>query len=152
MLQRRKVQYVWSECHILECALIRRVKLRARMGLSWSSNRKQSVKGIGGVLTFFSIMLSTPSIMSKQLDPLVTPAAEIRRAAKATALREINSQREQFRPLGIMADWDSKERTYRTFGMYISWFANLLCFSYHLNILIRSSLCHSSVTDIPKNG
>ena len=57
--------------------------------------------------------------MFEQLDPLTAPASEIRRAAKETALREINSQREQFRPLGIMADWDSKERTYRTFGMYI---------------------------------
>ena len=66
--------------------------------------------------------------MFEQLDPLVTPASEIRRAAKATALREIDSQREQFRPLAIMADWDSKERTYRTFGMYISWLANLIVF------------------------
>ena len=57
--------------------------------------------------------------MFEQLDPLVNPASEIRRAAKATALREINSQREQFRLLGIMADWDSKESTYRTFGMCI---------------------------------
>lgn len=55
--------------------------------------------------------------MFEQLDPLVTPASEIRRAAKETAVREIDSQREQFRLLGIMADWDSKERTYRTFGM-----------------------------------
>jgi len=57
--------------------------------------------------------------MLEQLDPLITPASEIRRAAKATALCEISSQREQFRPLGIMADWDSRERTYRTFGMWI---------------------------------
>jgi hypothetical protein len=127
--------------------LTRSVKLRARMGLSWSSNRKQSVKGIEGVLTFFSIILSTYS-MFEQLNPLVTPASKIRRAAKATALREINSQREQFRPLGIMADWDSNERTYRTFGVYI-----LLGFTHHLNtFFIRSPLRHSSVTDIPKNG
>ena len=55
--------------------------------------------------------------MFEQLNPLVTPASEIRRAAKATAIREINSQREQFRPLAIMADWDSRERTYRTLGV-----------------------------------
>ena len=103
----------------LECLLTPPVELRARMGLSWSSNRKQSVKGIGGVLTFFSVTLSTYSLMFEQLDPLITPASEIRRAARATALREINSQREQFRQLGIMADWDSKEKTYRTFGIYI---------------------------------
>lgn len=45
-----------------------------------------------------------------------TPPAVIRNAARETALREIDSQREQFKPLGIMADWDSKERTYRTLG------------------------------------
>lgn len=56
-------------------------------------------------------------LMFEQLNPLVTPASEIRRAAKATAIREINSQREQFRPLAIMADWDSRERTYRTLGV-----------------------------------
>ena len=57
--------------------------------------------------------------MFEQLDPLVTPASEIRCAAKETALREITSQKEQFRQFGIMANWDSKEGTYRTFGMYI---------------------------------
>ena len=98
--------------------LTRRVKLRAGMGLSWSSNRKQSVKGIGGVLTFFSVNFIYSLSTFEQLDSLVTPASEIRRAAKETALREINSQREQFRSLGIMANWDSKERTYRTFGMF----------------------------------
>ncbi|KAH9477821.1 Isoleucine--tRNA ligase, mitochondrial [Psilocybe cubensis] len=46
--------------------------------------------------------------------PLNTPASVIRNAAKETALREIDSQRNQFRPLAVMADWDSQERTYRT--------------------------------------
>lgn len=46
--------------------------------------------------------------------PLDTPASVIRKAAKDTALREIDSQRMQFRPLAVMADWDSQERTYRT--------------------------------------
>ncbi|KDR72627.1 hypothetical protein GALMADRAFT_73804 [Galerina marginata CBS 339.88] len=46
--------------------------------------------------------------------PLDTPASVIRTGAKATALREIDSQREQFRPLAVMADWHSKDRTYRT--------------------------------------
>ncbi|KAJ6486898.1 isoleucyl-tRNA synthetase [Mycena sanguinolenta] len=45
---------------------------------------------------------------SASLPPLV-----IRRAAHKTALREINTQREQFKRLGIMADW-SDESTYRT--------------------------------------
>ncbi|KAJ3532236.1 hypothetical protein NMY22_g7819 [Coprinellus aureogranulatus] len=39
---------------------------------------------------------------------------EIRTACEATALREVSSQKAQFKPLGIMADWDSQERTYRT--------------------------------------
>ncbi|KIM42355.1 hypothetical protein M413DRAFT_444780 [Hebeloma cylindrosporum] len=47
-------------------------------------------------------------------NPLDTPASVIRKGAEATALREVDSQREQFRPLGIMADWYSKDGTYRT--------------------------------------
>ncbi|KAF9523263.1 tRNA synthetases class I-domain-containing protein [Crepidotus variabilis] len=47
-------------------------------------------------------------------DPLETPPEVVRDTAKSTALREITSQKEQFRTLGIMADWDCKERTYRT--------------------------------------
>ncbi|CAA7268378.1 unnamed protein product [Cyclocybe aegerita] len=47
-------------------------------------------------------------------NPLETPPSIIREGAKATALREIDSQREQFRPLAVMADWYSSERTYRT--------------------------------------
>ncbi|KAF9482680.1 isoleucyl-tRNA synthetase [Pholiota conissans] len=43
-----------------------------------------------------------------------TPASVIRDGARATALREINSQREQFKTLGVMADWNSEENTYRT--------------------------------------
>ncbi|TFK19817.1 isoleucyl-tRNA synthetase [Coprinopsis marcescibilis] len=42
------------------------------------------------------------------------PPEKIRTAANATALREVESQKAQFRTLGIMADWDSKDRTYRT--------------------------------------
>ncbi|KAJ3517915.1 hypothetical protein NLJ89_g199 [Agrocybe chaxingu] len=47
-------------------------------------------------------------------NPLETPPSIIREGARATALREIDSQREQFRPLAVMADWYSNERTYRT--------------------------------------
>ncbi|KAF9447135.1 isoleucyl-tRNA synthetase [Macrolepiota fuliginosa MF-IS2] len=46
---------------------------------------------------------------SRSVDP-----AMIRQAANATALREIASQKKQFWSLGVMADWDSKEATYRT--------------------------------------
>lgn len=44
----------------------------------------------------------------------------VREAAETTALREMNSQKEQFRKLAIMADWDSKENTYRTLGNFSS--------------------------------
>ncbi|EDR09531.1 uncharacterized protein LACBIDRAFT_318681 [Laccaria bicolor S238N-H82] len=41
-------------------------------------------------------------------------SGDIRSAARDTALREISSQQSQFQALGIMADWDSEEGTYRT--------------------------------------
>ncbi|KAJ7512047.1 tRNA synthetases class I-domain-containing protein [Mycena galericulata] len=46
-------------------------------------------------------------------DSTSLPPQDIRRAAHKTALREINTQREQFQRLGLMADW-SDESTYRT--------------------------------------
>ncbi|KAJ7207110.1 tRNA synthetases class I-domain-containing protein [Mycena pura] len=46
-------------------------------------------------------------------DLTALPPLAIRRAAHKTALREIDTQREQFKRLGIMADW-STESTYRT--------------------------------------
>ncbi|PPQ69799.1 hypothetical protein CVT24_003075 [Panaeolus cyanescens] len=48
------------------------------------------------------------------MDPLKTSPLVIREAARKTALREIDSQKAQFRTMGIMADWDSAEDTYRT--------------------------------------
>ncbi|KAF8999113.1 tRNA synthetases class I-domain-containing protein [Cyathus striatus] len=47
-------------------------------------------------------------------DALSIAPGTIRNAARETALREVESQKTQFRPFGIMADWDSTERTYRT--------------------------------------
>ncbi|KAJ7136038.1 tRNA synthetases class I-domain-containing protein [Mycena epipterygia] len=46
-------------------------------------------------------------------DSASLPPLAIRRAAHKTALREIDTQRDQFQRLGIMADW-SNETTYRT--------------------------------------
>ncbi|KAJ6571758.1 tRNA synthetases class I-domain-containing protein [Mycena capillaripes] len=46
-------------------------------------------------------------------DSVSLPPLEIRRAAHKTALREIDTQRDQFQRLGIMAEW-SDESTYRT--------------------------------------
>ncbi|KAF9041334.1 tRNA synthetases class I-domain-containing protein [Panaeolus papilionaceus] len=48
------------------------------------------------------------------MDPLKTSPLVIREAARKTALREIDSQKAQFRTMGIMANWDSSEDTYRT--------------------------------------
>ncbi|KAG7446854.1 isoleucyl-tRNA synthetase, partial [Guyanagaster necrorhizus] len=45
---------------------------------------------------------------SRSLSP-----SDVRSAARKTALREIETQKEEFRQFGIMADW-SKETTYRT--------------------------------------
>ncbi|KAF8157025.1 tRNA synthetases class I-domain-containing protein [Crassisporium funariophilum] len=58
--------------------------------------------------------IENKALKDMKRDSLDTPASVIRQAAETTALREIESQREQFRLLGIMADWDSKETTYRT--------------------------------------
>ncbi|KAJ7039834.1 tRNA synthetases class I-domain-containing protein [Mycena alexandri] len=49
-------------------------------------------------------------------DSASLPPLAIRRAAHETALREIDTQKEQFQRLGIMADW-SDETTYRTIGL-----------------------------------
>lgn len=56
------------------------------------------------------------NVTLSQLSPHDTPAVVIRKAAEETALREIDSQKEQFRSLAIMANWDSKDQTYRTLG------------------------------------
>ncbi|KAF6756285.1 isoleucyl-tRNA synthetase [Ephemerocybe angulata] len=40
--------------------------------------------------------------------------SEIREACQATASNEVESQKAQFRALGIMADWDSEGKIYRT--------------------------------------
>lgn len=52
--------------------------------------------------------------LAKQ-DLITAPPNVIRAAAEMTAKREIESQKAQFRHLGIMADW-SAESTYRTLG------------------------------------
>lgn len=52
-------------------------------------------------------------------DSASLPPLAIRQAANKTALREIETQKEQFQRLGIMADW-STETTYRTIGLFLS--------------------------------
>ncbi|KAJ3729726.1 isoleucyl-tRNA synthetase [Lentinula raphanica] len=47
-------------------------------------------------------------------DPSHVPPSTIRSAAHAVAIREVASQKEQFRQFGIMADWDDNKSTYRT--------------------------------------
>ncbi|KAG2003298.1 isoleucyl-tRNA synthetase [Coprinopsis cinerea AmutBmut pab1-1] len=55
-------------------------------------------------------------LMGRRVQPahLSYPPEKIREAARATALREVDSQKDQFRPLGVMADWNSAQNTYRT--------------------------------------
>lgn len=50
---------------------------------------------------------------AKKDSSIVSPSI-IREAAHAVAIREIASQKEQFRNFGIMANWGSNESTYRT--------------------------------------
>ena len=52
-------------------------------------------------------------------DHRVISPAEIRFLAKETAVRAVESQKVEFRELGIMADWDGVGSTYWTLGMYL---------------------------------
>jgi isoleucyl-tRNA synthetase len=56
------------------------------------------------------------SNISRKQDSFTASPSTIRDAAKATAKREIESQKAQFRHFSIMADW-SPESTYRTLGV-----------------------------------
>lgn len=40
----------------------------------------------------------------------------IRAKAREFAIQEVAAQKEEFRSLGIMADWDNEKTTYRTLG------------------------------------
>ena len=40
----------------------------------------------------------------------------VRQTARETALDAIETQKSEFRQLGVMADWDGPEGTYRTLG------------------------------------
>jgi isoleucyl-tRNA synthetase len=44
------------------------------------------------------------------------PPSEIRARARAYAEGQIESQKAEFRQLGVMADWDNPDATYRTLG------------------------------------
>ncbi len=56
--------------------------------------------------------------MSLKKDSRLLTPSDIRSAARQTALREIETQKKEFKQFGIMADW-SKQTTYRTLGMCI---------------------------------
>jgi len=76
--------------------------------------RTKLSKNLKWMLHMIHVSSSDPCILKKDscsVDPMV-----IRDAANATALREIDSQKKQFSSLAIMADWESKEWTYRTLG------------------------------------
>jgi isoleucyl-tRNA synthetase len=46
------------------------------------------------------------------------PPSEIRARARAYAEGQIESQKAEFRQLGVMADWDNPDATYRTLGAH----------------------------------
>ncbi|KAH6900891.1 isoleucyl-tRNA synthetase [Coprinopsis sp. MPI-PUGE-AT-0042] len=58
--------------------------------------------------------IENKTLKELKADATQLPPGEIRDAARKTALREVESQKAQFRTLGVMADWDSHDRTYRT--------------------------------------
>lgn len=55
---------------------------------------------------------------SQQKDPWTLPPSTIRAEAKKYAQKEVVKQREEFRKLGIMADWENEAATYRTIGEF----------------------------------
>ena len=135
--------------------LTRRVKLRARMGLSWSSYRKQSVKWISGVLAFFFNIFIHSLSNVRAVGPFGQPSFGNQTRSKSNrstwdkfSERTVSTVRNYGR-LGFKGE-DLSDFGY----VHIRWLANSLCFTYyHLTIfLTRSPLRHSTVTDIPKNG
>lgn len=71
----------------------------------------------------FLLHHSTHSVLQESSHTL--SPTEIRIAARRTALQQIDIQREEFRQLGVMADWDgdssldSGRGIYRTLGTHI---------------------------------
>jgi isoleucyl-tRNA synthetase len=49
-----------------------------------------------------------------QKDPLSLPPTTVRDEARTFAHSQVDSQRDAFRKLGIMADWHNSKATYRT--------------------------------------
>jgi isoleucyl-tRNA synthetase len=52
----------------------------------------------------------------RQKSHLKLSPLEVRNVARKTAMEAIQDQREEFRQLGVMADWNSETETYRTMG------------------------------------
>jgi isoleucyl-tRNA synthetase len=68
-----------------------------------------------GVSLLYSFLPVCTEVFTKS-DPHSLPASVIRSKAAEFAKNEIQVQKEEFRQLGIMADWDSSQFTYRTLG------------------------------------
>jgi isoleucyl-tRNA synthetase len=51
-----------------------------------------------------------------QKDPLTLPPRTVRTEARSYAEKEVSKQKEEFRKLGVMADWENHDATYRTLG------------------------------------
>ena len=55
-----------------------------------------------------------------KVDSCTLPPTTIRAKAREFAIQEVAVQKEEFRSLGIMADWDNENATYRTLGMFLA--------------------------------
>ena len=75
-------------------------------------NKALQELGVRAAFFWFEIV---PLISSEKKDSLTLPANVIRSTAHSTATKSVASQKEQFRQLGIMADWNDNS-TYRTLG------------------------------------
>ena len=82
------------------------------MGLSWFAHRAKSFG--------FTLRESdqTSILLIRQKDHTKLNPIEVRTIAKVEALDAIEIQKKDFLDLGIMGDWDSHQRTYRTMGEY----------------------------------
>ena len=90
------------------------IQLYTRLGLPRFAHREQGIGGTGRE-SYPRHLLNLCLISGKKSSHTV-PASTIREAARSTAMREMASQKSQFQPFGIMADWNQESSTYRTLG------------------------------------
>jgi hypothetical protein len=76
-------------------------------------------------------------------DPNALQPSTIRDKARGFAIQEVAAQKEEFRSLGIMADWDNEKATYRTLGASQG---------AHLRTSSSFAVTRSAVRDAPIKG